>query len=96
MSCDKDRDIEIKADGKPVRVKFEIGLTRPLFKVESQNWQPLQDTIFRKKKHRFAAPARLRQVLITAKLTAKTVSSASRWRMNPTSSWNRPAWTGMG
>jgi len=56
LFCDQDQQIDIKVNGKPVRVKFEIGLTKPLFIVESQNWQPVQDTIFRRKKHRCTVP----------------------------------------
>lgn len=56
MHCDEQIEIDVKMDGKPVIVTMDIGLTKPLFLVDSKDWQPLQDTIFRKKKHANTAP----------------------------------------
>jgi hypothetical protein len=51
LQCDEKVEVGIKVDGKPVTVTMDIGLTKPLVLVESKDWQPLQDTIFRKKRH---------------------------------------------
>jgi hypothetical protein len=56
LRCDEHREIEIKVDGAPVTVAMDIGVTKPVFKVRSDDWQPMQDTIFRKKKHPHTAP----------------------------------------
>nr|WP_294508659.1 hypothetical protein [uncultured Rhodopila sp.] len=56
LRCDEHREIEIKVDGAPVTVAMDIGVTKPVFKVRSDDWQPVQDTIFRKKKHPHTAP----------------------------------------
>jgi hypothetical protein len=37
--CDEKVKISIKEDGKPVIVVIDIGLTRPLFVVDSKDWQ---------------------------------------------------------
>lgn len=51
LRCDENVSIVIKVDGGPVTVTMDIGLTSPLFVVESAHWQPMRDTIFRHKKH---------------------------------------------
>jgi hypothetical protein len=56
LRCDEKRQIEIRVDGSPVTVAMDIGVTKPVFKVRSDVWQPIQDSIFRKKKHPHSAP----------------------------------------
>jgi len=56
MHCDEKVEIGVKMDGNPTTVTMDIGLTKPLFLVDSKDWQPLQDTIFRKKNHANIAP----------------------------------------
>jgi hypothetical protein len=53
---DEKVEIDVKMDGKPATVTMGIGLTKPLFLVESRDWQPLQDTIFRNKSHSNISP----------------------------------------
>lgn len=43
--------IPVIVDGKPFTDTFDIGLSRPLLAFVSKHWQPLQDTIFRRRKH---------------------------------------------
>jgi hypothetical protein len=56
MRCDEGLTFDVKVDGEQTSVVMDIGLTKPLFSVESSHWQPMQDTIFRKRKHRHTAP----------------------------------------
>lgn len=56
MRCDEGIAIDVKVDGKTVPVVMDIGLTKPLFCVESDHWQPVQDTVFRAKKHNNTLP----------------------------------------
>jgi hypothetical protein len=56
LRCDENRQIEIKVDGSPVTLAMDIGITKPVFKVRSDVWQPVQDSLFRKKKHPQTAP----------------------------------------
>ena len=46
-----ERDMRIFVDGKPVDVVMDIGLTQPLFVVDSRHWQPVEDSIFRQREH---------------------------------------------
>ncbi len=56
LRCDDNVAIPIKVDGQKVTVTMDIGLTAPLFVVEADAWQPMQDTIFRQRKHPNTAP----------------------------------------
>jgi len=56
MHCDEKIEIDVKMDGTLVTVTMDIGLNKALFLVDSKDWQPLQDTIFRKKKHKHLTP----------------------------------------
>lgn len=51
LRCDDNVEVPIKVNGQPVTVTMDIGLTAPLFVVESGEWQPKEETIFRKGKH---------------------------------------------
>lgn len=54
--ADENREILIEADGQPTVVSMTIGLLRPMLAITSKHWKPVQDTIFRKKKHPNATP----------------------------------------
>ena len=51
LRCDDNVEVPIKVKGQAVTVTMEIGLTAPLFVVESGEWQPMEETIFRKGQH---------------------------------------------
>jgi hypothetical protein len=72
LRCDESRQIEIKVDGSPVTVAMDIGVTKPVFKVRSDVWQPIQDSIFRKKKHPHKEPGPCQDsVLLTGERDTK-------------------------
>ena len=48
IRLDRLRDIEVRLDGHWHRVTMDIGLTRPIFLVESQHWYPTQESLFRR------------------------------------------------
>ncbi len=56
LRCDDNVEISMKVDGRPVTVTMEIGLTALLFVIESGEWQPKEETIFRRGKHPNAKP----------------------------------------
>ncbi len=51
LRCHESLAIPIVVNKRPVTVTLDIGLTAPLFAVESKHWNPVQDSIFRKRKH---------------------------------------------
>ncbi len=66
MKVDEGVPVTVQVDGEAVPVVMDIGLTKPLFLVESEHWAPVQDSVFRKTKHPNVVPGPIGDsVLIT-------------------------------